>query len=109
MWEERGDGVSLNHPLLIDNYKSEKLKMKETIPVQTKQNSLYLTIKQVYFDAILNGTKDKEYRSISPTTVTKYIESRRVDGDIQLLYFCSGAIFNQFYIVINQFLNFRNS
>lgn len=55
-------------------------------PIQTKQNSLYLTIKQVYFDAILNGTKDKEYREITPTTVSKYIESQKVDGKLQLFY-----------------------
>lgn len=57
-----------------------------TIPMQTKENSLYLTIKQVYFDAILNGTKDKEYREISPTTVSKYIENEKVDGELQLFY-----------------------
>ncbi len=58
----------------------------ETIPVHTKANSLYLTIKQVYFDEILNGTKNKEYRNISPTTVSKYIENQKVDGELQLLY-----------------------
>ena len=57
-----------------------------TKPIQTKENSLYLTIKQVYFDAILNGTKDKEYREISPTTVSKYIENQKVDGELQLFY-----------------------
>ena len=57
-----------------------------TIPKKTKENSLYLPIKQVYFDAILDGTKDKEYRAIGPNTVRKYIENQKVDGDVQLLY-----------------------
>ena len=57
-----------------------------TIHKKTKENSLYLPIKQVYFDAILDGTKDKEYRAIGPNTVRKYIENQKVDGDVQLLY-----------------------
>lgn len=40
----------------------------------TKENTLYLTIKQVYFDQIMAGTKKEEYRDISPTTYKKYIE-----------------------------------
>ena len=54
---------------------------------KTKQNTLYLPIKQVYFDQILNGTKDKEYRAISLNTVRKYIENEKVDGELQLLYY----------------------
>ncbi len=57
-----------------------------TKPKRTKQNSLYLPIKQVYFDEILNGTKDKEYRAISPNTIIKYLMHEKVDGEIQLLY-----------------------
>jgi hypothetical protein len=40
----------------------------------TKENSLYLTIKQVYFDQIIAGTKKEEYREIKDTTYKKYIE-----------------------------------
>ena len=58
-----------------------------TKPYKTKENSLYLPIKQVYFDAILNGTKDKEYRAIGPNTITKYLENQKVDGELQLLYY----------------------
>lgn len=57
-----------------------------TKPTQTNENTLYLPIKQVYFDQILNGTKDKEYRAISPNTVRKYIENEKVDGELQLFY-----------------------
>ena len=53
-----------------------------TKPTQTKENTLYLPIKQVYFDAILNGTKDKEYKNINPNTLHKYIENRKVDGEL---------------------------
>ena len=56
-----------------------------TMPKKTKENSLYLPIKQIYFDAILDGLKDKEYRSISPNTVRKYIENQKVGDDLQLL------------------------
>lgn len=54
---------------------------------KTKENSLYLPIKQVYFDSILNGTKDKEYRAISPNTVTKYLQNQKVDSELQLMYY----------------------
>lgn len=30
----------------------------------TKDNTLYLPIKQVYFDAIITGTKTEEFREI---------------------------------------------
>lgn len=39
----------------------------------TKQNTLYLTIKQVYFDQIVAGTKKEEYREIKDTTYKKYL------------------------------------
>jgi len=35
---------------------------------------LNLIIKQQWFDQIMAGTKDKEYREVRPTTVKKYIE-----------------------------------
>lgn len=41
---------------------------------QTKENTLYLPIKRVYFDQILAGTKIKEYREIKDTTFKKYLE-----------------------------------
>ncbi len=39
----------------------------------TKQNTLYLTIRQVYFDQIVAGTKKEEYREIKDTTYKKYL------------------------------------
>jgi hypothetical protein len=39
----------------------------------TKDNTLYLTIKQVYFDQIIAGTKKEEYREIKDTTYKKYL------------------------------------
>ena len=44
----------------------------------TKENSLYLTIKQVYFDQIIAGTKTEEYREISPNTYKKYLNCNEV-------------------------------
>lgn len=54
----------------------------------TKENTLYLTIKQVYFDQIVEGKKKKEYREIKETTYKKYLE---VDGDGWPLYDTSKA------------------
>lgn len=55
----------------------------ETLPVYgtdfgseppTKENTLYLPIKQVYFDQIIEGTKDKEYREIKEgITANRYL------------------------------------
>ena len=39
----------------------------------TKENTLYLTIKQVYFDQIIAGTKKEEYREIKDSTYKKYL------------------------------------
>lgn len=39
----------------------------------TKENTLYLPIKQVYFDQIIAGTKTEEFREIKDTTVKKYL------------------------------------
>lgn len=36
-------------------------------------DTLYLLIKQVYFDAIVNGSKKAEYREIKSTTANKYL------------------------------------
>lgn len=38
-----------------------------------KENTLYLPIKQIYFDQIIQGTKNKEYREIKDTTFRKYL------------------------------------
>ena len=37
----------------------------------TKENTLYLPIKQIYFNAIIEGTKKEEYREIKDTTFKK--------------------------------------
>lgn len=39
----------------------------------TKENTLYLPIKQVYFDQIIAGTKTEEFREIKDTTAKKYL------------------------------------
>jgi len=44
-----------------------------TMETPNKNNSLYLPIKQVYFDQIMAGTKKEEYREISPNTYKKYL------------------------------------
>ena len=41
----------------------------------TKENSLYLVMQKVYFDAIVAGTKKIEYREIKDTTARRYLKS----------------------------------
>ena len=41
-----------------------------------KDNSLYLTIKQEWFDKIVSGEKTVEYRELKPTTISKYLDMR---------------------------------
>ena len=41
---------------------------------QTKENILYLTIKQSFFDEIIAGTKKEEFREIKETTFKKYLD-----------------------------------
>ncbi len=43
-----------------------------------EMNTLYLPIKQVFFDEIINGTKKIEYREVKSTTAKRYLEY--VDG-----------------------------
>ena len=52
----------------------------------TKENTLYLPIKQVFFDAILAGTKKEEYREIKDTTFKKYIETWTENGEEGFIY-----------------------
>lgn len=47
----------------------------------TKENTLYLPIKQIYFDAIINGTKKEEYREIKDTTFKKYLQTWKENGE----------------------------
>ena len=50
----------------------------------TKENTLYLPIKQVYFDQIIAGTKDREYREIKEgITANRYLQ-REAGGEYAL-------------------------
>lgn len=49
----------------------------DTKEEQTKDNTLYLPIKQVFFDGIVTGTKKIEYREIKATTYRRYLETDR--------------------------------
>lgn len=44
-------------------------------PEPDKSNTLYLVIKQVYFDQIIAGTKKEEYREVKETTYKKYVKT----------------------------------
>lgn len=52
----------------------------------TKDNTLFLTIQQKYFDQILSGAKTKEYREIKETTFRKYLEMWK-EGDNEGIYY----------------------
>ena len=62
-------------PVAIVTPKEEaKADVPKEWPAPSKENTLYLTIKQCYFDEIVAGTKDKEYREIKSTTYKKYLD-----------------------------------
>ncbi len=68
-------------------YRKFALCTKTNTMVQpTSENTLYLPIKQKYFDEILSGKKDKEYREIKDTTALKYLESWSENGQRGLYY-----------------------
>lgn len=47
----------------------------------TKENSLYLTITQQWFDEIVSGRKTIEYREIKPTTQNRYLDLPKKDNE----------------------------
>lgn len=49
----------------------------------TKENTLYLTIKQIFFDEIISGEKTEEYREIKDTTYKKYLAMNE-DGSLPI-------------------------
>lgn len=51
------------------------------LPMPDKSNTLYLTIKQVYFDQIIAGDKKEEYREVKETTYKKFVETDD-DGNV---------------------------
>lgn len=50
-----------------------------------KDNSLYLTIDQKWFDKIVSGEKTVEYRDIKETTLSKYADMRESSDDYILV------------------------
>lgn len=71
--EEEEDKDALNDWTITEEEREEP----------TKENTLYLTIKQVYFDQIMSGEKTEEYREIKDTTFKKYLEANK-DGSLPL-------------------------
>lgn len=59
----------------------DSLEEEIKLPKPNKSNTLYLTIKQVFFDQIIAGTKKEEYRELKETTYKKYIETDE-DGNV---------------------------
>lgn len=51
------------------------------LPIPDKSNTLYLTIKQMYFDQIVAGDKKEEYREVKETTYKKFVETDD-DGNV---------------------------
>lgn len=66
--EETRDKVLANIP---EDYLEDDEEEEEVVP--TKENTLYLTMKQVYFDKIMSGEKKEEYREIKGTTFKKFL------------------------------------
>lgn len=62
-------------PVAIVTPKEEaKADVPKEWPAPSKENTLYLTIKQCFFDEIVEGTIDIEYREIKETTYKKYLD-----------------------------------
>ena len=55
--------------------------------MRTKENTLYLPIKQIYFDEILAGTKKQEYREIRETTFKKYLQTEQFEKETRILFY----------------------
>ena len=51
------------------------------LPEPDNSNTLYLVIKQVYFDQIIAGTKTEEYREVKYSTYKKYVKTED-DGSV---------------------------
>lgn len=66
----------------------------------TKDNTLYLTISQKYFDAIISGKRDIEEREIKGTTYKKYLETDANDEPCFNKYLISpeNPLFGDLYI-----------
>lgn len=72
-------------------FAQQTITQKNIMQQPTRENTLYLPIKQVHFDAILSGTKKTETRELKDTTYLKYLLSWR-DGDGAGLYFNDSKI-----------------
>ena len=52
--------------------------------IPSKENTLYLIIKQNYFDDILMGSQKQESREINYTSYNKYLDTWENDGEVYL-------------------------
>ena len=65
--------VDLSKPYDYHSLYYEVVADKTVVP--EKENTLYLPIKGVYFNAIMSGEKTEEYREIKETTYSKYLQT----------------------------------
>ncbi len=65
--------VDLSKPYDYRSLYYEVVADKTVVP--EKENTLYLPIKGVYFNAIISGEKTEEYREIKETTYSKYLQT----------------------------------
>ncbi len=77
-------------------------------PTKTKDNTLYLPIEQVHFEAILNGTIDKEYRSIKPNSFKKYLETKEVEDGVYLFYIPELITEERLAVYANDFMYYND-
>lgn len=75
---ELADGyVDLSKPFDTDKLYYEVVADNDVQP--DKENTLYLPIKGVFFNAIMSGEKTEEYRDIKVSTYTKYLQVKGKD------------------------------
>ena len=63
------DNTMIMNPSTI----SRQIEIPFDSPMLTRQNSVYLTMEQNFFDQIAAGTKDTEYREFKTTTFKNYV------------------------------------
>ncbi len=71
--------VDLSKPYDTDKLYYEVVADSDVVP--EKENTLYLPIKGVYFNAIMAGEKTEEYRIVKGTTLSRYLQTNK-SGDI---------------------------
>ncbi len=70
--------------LFLNSPNSYEFTATDELP--TKENSLYLTITQQWFDEIVSGRKEIEYREIKETTASRFLNLPKKKNELLLVH-----------------------